>query len=399
MEKILRYLDGYIKILLTGRQPERFLKLCAARGLVLRNLERCEEGYLLEIALPDIYKISGYLRKTGCRIHILRKKGMSFFFYRNKKRKAFFAGILICLILLYVSSLYVWEIQVYGNHYYAKEAVLEEMKELDVTNGVRMKSLDCQKLAARIREAFPRVVWVSVRTEGTCLIVDLKENEDDYLIEDEKEAEKAKVSAESCDLVAPRDGKILHMITRSGVPLKQEGDTCEKGEVLVTGLVPILNQDGETARYEYVQADADIVMEVEYAYYDEFENTITRQEPAGEETTRSFLTLGNWRLCLPFQKNGPVNTYETVHRLHLTDTLYLPIAVGTICYEPYREVTVALSEKEIDEMSRNHLTKYLRRLVEEGKTVVNPQVRLYQSGTSWITRGTVVVQEKIEKKP
>ncbi len=399
MEKLLRYLDGYIKILLTGKQPERFLKLCAARGLVLRNLEKCDEGYQLELALPDIYKISGYLRKTGCRIHILRKKGMSFFFYRNKKRKAFFAGIVLCLVLMYVSSLYVWEIQVYGNHYYAKEAVLEELEQLDVRDGVLIRSLDCLSLASGIRAAFPQVVWVSVRTEGTCLIVDLKENEDDYLTtEAGDEIEAADETAAGYDLTAPRDGTILSMITRSGMPCKREGDTCEKGEVLVTGLLPILNQDGEVARYESVQADADIIMETEYAYYDEFDSTITRQEVTGEERSRSFLTLGSLRLNWPIEYTEQTNIYETVWKLHITDTFYLPVSIGKTYYEPYQVITETLSEDEASELSREHVTKYMRRLVEEGKTVVSPSVRFYQSGDKWITRGTITVQEKVEQK-
>ena len=41
-------------------------------------------------------------------------------------------------------------------------------------------------------------------------------------------------------------------------PLVKKGDTVEKGQILVSGAVPVVGDDGETTGYQYQKADADI---------------------------------------------------------------------------------------------------------------------------------------------
>ena len=51
--------------------------------------------------------------KRGVKIHILEKHGLPFFFYRSKKRKAFFIGIFACgPVFLFGLSGRVWNIDV-----------------------------------------------------------------------------------------------------------------------------------------------------------------------------------------------------------------------------------------------------------------------------------------------
>lgn len=74
------------------------------------------------------------------------------------------------------------------------------------------------------------------------------------------------------------------------------GDICQAGDILVSGAVPVNNDNGETVRYEYVQADADIVVETERYYYDEFSMTHMVRTYSGETEVHPFLQIFQWLL-------------------------------------------------------------------------------------------------------
>ena len=62
----------------------------------------------------------------------------------------------------------------------------------------------------------------------------------------------------------------MRIITRNGIPQVLPGDTCQAGDILVKGEIPLVNDSGETYDYSYVHADADIDLETTWYYYDTF---------------------------------------------------------------------------------------------------------------------------------
>ena len=56
---------------------------------------------------------------------------------------------------------------------------------------------------------------------------------------------------EGMDLVAEKEGEVVSIITRSGIPRVTAGMKVNKGDILVEGGVPIYNDDGTVKRYDY----------------------------------------------------------------------------------------------------------------------------------------------------
>ena len=100
---------------------------------------------------------------------------------------------------------------------------------------------------------------------GTCLIIDIREND-----EIPQSTDALADTLTSWDLTAPWNGTVVSIITRMGMPQVKPGDVCKKGDILVSGSVAILDNDSQIQRYEYVRADADIVIKTQFPYYDEF---------------------------------------------------------------------------------------------------------------------------------
>ena len=126
-------------------------------------------------------------------------------------------------------------------------------------NGKRR--LSCSEIAAEIRKKYPDITWVSAKLEGTRLLLTVREG---IFIQTTEEKDKS-----ACDIMAERDGEIIKMITRSGLPRKKVGDLCKKGEILVSGILELKDDSQEVVKYEAVHADADIYIKRQKAYYHE----------------------------------------------------------------------------------------------------------------------------------
>lgn len=87
------------------------------------------------------------------------------------------------------------------------------------------------------------------------------------------------------------DGTVVSIITRMGCQQVKPGDVCKKGDILVSGSVAILDNDSQIQRYEYVRADADIVIKTQFPYYDEFSRTVTVKSYPGEQESYPFFYI------------------------------------------------------------------------------------------------------------
>ena len=129
------------------------------------------------------------------------------------------------------------------------------------------------------------------------------------------------------DIVAAKDGVITEMITRSGTPCVTAGAEVKKGDLLVGGSLPVLNDDGEVAQYLYRSADADITARVVYTYEDEIPETYVKKVPTGNQKTDYQLTVMNYTIKNPFfhTKEGLYEIVTDMKQLHMTDNFYLPV--------------------------------------------------------------------------
>lgn len=396
IEKIPKYVNGYVKIRLESPMPERFLSLCVHNQIPLWNLTNRDLYYEMELSVKDFFRLNGFRRKTGSRIVLLEKHGLPFFFQRNQKRKAFFLGLALCLFLLYLCSLFIWEIRLEGNHYNSAETVWEALKAMDVTDGMRKRDLDCQAIAAQIRETFPNVVWVSARIEGTCLVLEMKENEDSY-----QEKQTDGISLDGWNLTAKKDGTVIKIITRQGMPQVTEGQECKKGDILVSGEVEILNNDSQVQRYAYVGADADIYMRTEYAYYHEFPLKHTVKTYVGESRKHWMVRILGHEFSL--YQPRPEDTEEVYRQektLRLTSSFLLPISYGTVTAVPYTKSTKSYSEEEALLLARENIRVFMENLAAKDVTILGQNIQISLDGSVCKARGTVqAVESCAEKTP
>ena len=120
---------GYVLVKLLGYAPERFLNLCSNHNILVWDIEKQGACYIMKMSIRGFRRIRPLARKTTTKIMILEKHGLPFFIFNNRKRKAFFAGMFMCAGLLYVMSLFIWDIRVEGSVRYTPDLILKFLED------------------------------------------------------------------------------------------------------------------------------------------------------------------------------------------------------------------------------------------------------------------------------
>lgn len=387
---LMKYVQGYVYVRLTGYAPERFLNLCGNHDILIWNLTPCEDGYEFCISVQGFRSLKPILKKTRTHIRVLKREGLPFATFRYRKRKIFGIGVLFFGIFLYYLSGFIWNIEITGNSYLSNEVILDFLKEESCSFGTKKKNVSCEELEESLRSRYSEVIWTSIKIYGTKLTVDIQEN---LLPEEEYVPKEDGV----CDIIAAKDGIISEMITRSGTPLVAVGAEVKKGDILVSGCVEIQDDAGEAADYLYKSSDADIVAKVIYPYEDKIAKTYIDTVPTGQMCTNYTLTVGSVSVGNPFFNHSYEDyemTADTV-QMQLADNFFLPVFITR---EEYREVVYEQknhSEKEIRQIATKNLENYLRDLEEKGIQIITKNVIIKRTGENYMASGSIEVYESI----
>ena len=387
---MIKYLRGYLVVTLSGYAPERFLNMCGRRDILIWDLKSNAEGYRFCISIDGFKSLKPIVKKTKTKVRIIEKRGVPFQLYRYRRRKMFFVGSILFAIALYRLSTYIWNIEIIGNSYLSNDIVLEFLEEENADFGTPIKEIDCAKLEETLRSTYPEVIWASVKIFGTKMTIELQES----LLSEES---YQKDTNTLFDIVSKKDGVITNMITRHGTPNVKEGSIVKKGDLLVSSALPIYSDYNETCTYIYESADADIIAEVEYDYYD----TINKkyQEKSYTEGLVSFhqIQIGEFTIQNPFHKmpEGLFDMSVSYQQLCLGNNFFLPVYRKEIIYKPYKLVEKEYSDEEINQIAELHLRKYLENLEEKGIQIMQKNVIINKVGYSYFVTGKIHVLESV----
>ena len=291
-----------LRISVTGESYDRFLNLCANHGIALWNLEYHGNAYEMDISVQGFRMLRPLVKKSRTRVRIIRRQGLPFFLYRCRKKKMLFAGLLCGILLLYFMSCFLWRIDIEGNQQITRGQICRYLETVHIENGTRISVIDCKELAAMLRKQFDAFTWVSVKQEGTRLLIQVKESTDpEANVEnnEKKETEGTNSANLPTDLIADKNGVITSMITRKGVPMVSVGDTVKKGDLLVKGELEILDDSGEVSGYQYCASDADIFLKTSYEYREKIRLKRKEKHYSGKEKQKIGLRVGKWQMYLP----------------------------------------------------------------------------------------------------
>lgn len=367
INRLIRYLKGYLRIRISGNAIERFINICSHNGMSIWDLTSLHSCYEMNITIKDFKKLKPVIRKTKTKVMIVNRTGFPFFLHKYNHRKLFFAGFFLCLILIYYLSTYIWSVSIIGNISYTTDNLTKFLSEMNIKTGMKIKDINCPKIVQRIRENYDDIIWVSASIDGTKLIVHVKENEDS-ITEPEKDINISKIPY---DIISNNDCQITKIIIRKGLLNIKEGDWVKKGDSIILGQIPIYNDAGEIINYQYCTADADIYGKLQLYYEDELNKIYYDKDLSDIKKHEYFIQFKKNRIRF----GGIKNNYENFTEYSMQKA-FANISIGKRSVFSYTPIEKKYTDKELQKILSVNFKHYCSELEKKGVVILKNNVKI-----------------------
>ena len=266
------YLLGYLNITIEGFFVERFINILASKKIFLWNVKKKNSSLLCaNISIKDFKEIKDIARKTKCKVKINRKKGVPFVFNKYKKRKIFIILLLPIIIMIMISSMYVWNIDIVSSGDINEKELLEQLNEKGLAVGKIKRNIDTKNIITNIRLERSDISWMEINLKGTNAIVNIVKAEEKPNIIDDNEY---------CDVVSDKKGIITKITAQRGTIAVKVGDIVEEGTKLISGIM-----EGKYTDPRYVHAKGEVEAKVWYTKRrkSKFTREVSKQTGAEKE--------------------------------------------------------------------------------------------------------------------
>lgn len=379
------FIRGYIRVEIDSPLPERFLNLCAFHQIAMWDLENHADLYSFCMYARDFENLRPICRKTNTKLSVKGHYGMPFFLKKYRTRKMFVISLFLCACMIYALTLFIWQIDVTGLAVHGDGEVIDCLIKLDVRYGMRKSDVQCEEIEAYLRNAFDDFVWVAASIEGTQLRIQIKENTDNYKME-----ESAGLPA---DLAADTAGKIVEMVTLRGTPQVTVGDTVEEGQILISGREAYLDDAGTVLRYEEMEAQGEVLVETTLTYDDSFPYTYEQQVKTGRKRYGLELWLFGKHFCVLSGKNQFKEKQETgkTKTAVLGKRFYLPLEYCLTTVSEVETMQQNYTKKEAQALANERFAAYANDLAKKGVEIIENRVKIVLEKDRCHTSGTLQV--------
>lgn len=360
----------------------RLMNICSYRGIVTwRNRKKKTDGFY--IYSSDRNEVELAAEKYSLEVKANEMNSLRRIFTLYKKRLSFLAGLIICGLLIYIESLYVWRIDVDGCNDLTPEEVISVMENEYPCYGKKKKDIDLETLKNVIADNFEGVCWVSCSISGTHLTVNLRESEDVF--------NRGKPT-DPCNVVAAMDCTIYSIVTSAGTPVVMAGDDVKKGDILISGAVNILNDDSEVVETKMVPADGEVFGVCDIPYSDSVDSNQCIKVPKDREISGIKIRLGT-KIISPYikkTKNTDSDLEQEEYCLHFGN-FYLPVSVTVEHYQYYDLKNEQLDESAVKQRLQEHIQTYIGKMQEKGVQIVQKNVIITNGSAGMKADGEITV--------
>ena len=365
--RLVNALRGSVRLEVEGAFPERFLNLCAQRGILFWNVEWMEATRLrLTVTRRGSRQAAALGERTLCTVTPAGRSGMPYFLARFKKRYAFWVGMGLSMAAVCVLSSFVLTIEVKGNTTVPTAQILTELRRQGLGIGTFGPGLDERTVGNKVLLQLPQLSWLSINLYGTRAEV---------LVREAVEAPELVDAQEYGSVVARASGIVTKVEALTGEAVVKVGDTVLEGETLISGTVHL-----EGPAYSDKPEIGQIQVRASGWVYARTWRTMAAQLPleaqvkryTGEETNLWSVTALGRRTDF-FGKGGiSFDRYDKISRtwtLTLPGGEEMPLAVQRETCRAYELETLAVEPDAAEAMLKERLLEALEEAVGEGEIV------------------------------
>lgn len=372
-------------ISVNGKSINRLINLCTRNDLIITCKNKTEESCDFIISSRDRNIFSEYITKLDMDFSVVKEYGICSLLKKYKTRLWIPFCLFFLLFSVWMFSKYVWNITIYGTNQYTAEQIKQYVMDEYVAIGTKKSDIDCSALEDALREHYDEIAWISCDLSGTMLKIDVLET----IPQNYNQANKT-----PSNMIASKDCIVSDIITTNGYQMVEQGTEVKKGDILITGVVPIYNEYDELIETNYTYASGEIYGIVSYEYSDCF--SLQSYVKTYTKENRSYgIDLGNICIDLPSKEYTNSDITTDYKQLKIGNSFYLPVKLRTKIQKLYTTETLVLNEQEAMEKARKKLYYHIAEMQKKGVEILENNVKIHISDGQCIATGTILVKEFI----
>lgn len=381
---LFNYIIGYIRISIEGYYIERFINICRNDKIAIWNLKRDKNVKLeLNIGIKDLRKIKKIARQTKCKVKILRKKGLPFIFNRYKKRKIFFVFLLLIVILLSISSNFIWNIQIIEEDNKKLENIQNDISDCGLTIGKLKAQINTKEIINKVRLKRDDIAWMGIELKGTNAIIKIVKSTSKPEIIDE---------TDYCNIVSDKQGVITKINAQNGTIAVKVGDTVNIGTPLINGWM-----EGKYTGIRYVHAKGEIEAKVWHTKSKKINYQTTERKETGNIENKYKIKINNFEINLS-KRLSKFQIYDTIdaeNKFKIFSNFYLPISLIKITNKEIKEEQKKYTIEEAKNIGIQQLQEELDNEIQDKEKIVNKIINTYEKEDGIEVNVTYEVLESI----
>ena len=381
-----------IQIAITGEQIERFLNMCIHHSITLHNIKKFDNNcYYASMNPACFFSLKSIAKKSDVKIKIVSKDGPFFLLQAIKKEIVFILFPLLCIFIIWMSSHYLWNVQLTGNISLTGDIIRDYLYSNGIYYGMPLKNIPINELKFDIRNEYPQINWVSIYLEGTTLHIALKEN-DNIIYE-------SQIKDIRSDLTAPTDGIIESILVRNGTANVKPGDEVSRGQSLILGEFQIPAEDGSIKETRYCSADGDITIISNYPVAETLSLTHISKEYTGLQTKKLEIIYDNTSYILPTSKISYLN-YEVITEVKdypLLSIFSIPMKIYQKTYYEYLQKEEKYTVEESEKILNKKLDEICETFIEKGVQIIEKNVKIKSNSVQANLEGKLLLKIKCDE--
>ena len=298
-----RLFESFYILKLDGIKYEKSVNLIRREKIKIWNICKIQDGVTFYVGKKDYEKHLELFEKLG--VVVLAKKGVKFQLSRFSGRVGFIVGLCLFLVYILIYSCFAWEISVVGNNKIKENDIIMFLKEKDIKPPIKTTRLNCKYIEWLILREYRELVFAEVYTQGTKLVISVKEKED---------VEYSVVDRSPSSIVSNKKAVIFKTIVKNGQLMVDKGQVVNPGDILFQG-----TKKDKTGVEVLTYSNATVLG---YTYY-----SFNISEPAMQKFKKETGEKSSvYRLCTKEEKYkifGNENKYELCN--NRVETIRIPI--------------------------------------------------------------------------
>ncbi len=365
---LLNYILGYINIQIEGYYIERFINICMKNGIFLWGLDRKTSTIMnAKAGINDYKELLKMAKQNGCRVKIMKKKGVPFLAKRYRKRKEFLI-LLICMIaIIFACSRFIWNVEIIGNEKIDKGEILEMVNREGLKVGTRKSKVKLEEIVNKIRIERDDLAWVGIEIKGTNAIVKIVEA-----------VEKPEIVDESSfsNIIASKDAEIYSINAQNGTIIAEKGQSVKKGDLLIAGWM-----EGKYTGKYYVNSNGEVKGKVIYSQIEKIDKIERKKERTGNINTKYAIKLKNFKINF-YKRLSKFENYDTIYtnkNIKLFSNFYIPVEIIKYTNYETKETEETHTKEEAENLGKLKAEEKLDSLISGEVVDKNIEVNEYDS--------------------